>query len=57
MDYIDAATTGTLSPHTLPIVELKKMLSHIEETVPSTHIFQSHPRTLYTSTTIFIHMF
>ena len=32
MDYIDAATTGTLSPHILPIMDLKKMLSHVEET-------------------------
>ena len=36
MDYIDAATTGTLSPHILPIMDLKRMLSHIEETLPST---------------------
>ena len=36
MDYIDTATTGTLSPHILPIMALKKMLSHIEETLPST---------------------
>ena len=36
MDYIDAATTGTLSPHILPILYLKKMLAHIEETLPST---------------------
>ena len=36
MDYIDAATTGTLTPHILPIMDLKKMLSHIEETLPST---------------------
>ena len=36
MDYIDAPTTGTLSPHILPIMGLKKMLSHIEETLPST---------------------
>ena len=26
MDYIDAATTGALSPHILPIMDLKKML-------------------------------
>ena len=32
--YLDAATTGTLSPHILPITDLKKMLSHIEETLP-----------------------
>ena len=36
MDYINAATTGTLSPHVLPITDLKKMLSHIEETLPPT---------------------
>ena len=36
MDYIDAATTGTLSPHILPIMDFKKMLSYIEETLPST---------------------
>ena len=36
MDYIDAATTGTLSPHILPILDLKKMLSHKEETLLST---------------------
>ena len=36
MDYIDVAMTGTLSPHILPIMDLKKMLSHIEETLPYT---------------------
>ena len=36
MDYIDAATTGTLTPHILPIMDLKRMLSHIEETLLST---------------------
>ena len=36
MDYIDAATTGTLSPQVLPIMDLKKILSHIEETLPPT---------------------
>ena len=34
MDYIDAATSGTLSPHILPIMDLQKMLIHIEETLP-----------------------
>ena len=34
MDYIDATTTGRLSPHILPITDLKQMLSHIEETLP-----------------------
>ena len=36
MDYIDTATTGILSPHVLPVEDLKKMLIHIEETLPST---------------------
>ena len=35
MDYIDAATSGTLSPHILPVMDLQKMLLHIEETLPS----------------------
>ena len=36
MDYINAATTGKLSPHILLITDLKQMLSHIEETLPPT---------------------
>ena len=48
MDYIDAATTGTLSPYILPIVDLRRMLSHIEETLPSTlHIPVSSGDTLH----------
>ena len=35
MDYVDANTIGILSPHTLPITDLKKMLEHTEETLPS----------------------
>ena len=35
MDYIDAATTGILSPHVLPVEDLWKMLIHIEEALPS----------------------
>ena len=47
MDYIDATMTGTLSPHILPIMDLKKM-SHIEETLPSTlHLPVSSEDTLY----------
>ena len=48
MDYIDSATTGTLSPHILLIVDLKKMLSHIEETLPSAlHLPVSSEDTLH----------
>ena len=36
VNYVDAATTGILSPHVLPIEDLRKMLLHIEETLPST---------------------
>ena len=35
MDYINAATSGTLSLHILPVMDLQKMLLHIEETLPS----------------------
>ena len=48
MDYIDAPTTGTLSPHILPITDLKQMLSHIEETLPPTmHLQVSSEDTLH----------
>ena len=48
MDYIDAGTTGTLCPHILAIMDLKKMLAHIEETLPSTlHLPVSSEDTLH----------
>ena len=48
MDHVDAATTGTLSPHILPFTDLKQMLSHIEETLPSTmHLPISSEDTLH----------
>ena len=48
MDYIDAATTGTLSLYILPIMDLQRMLSHIEETLPSTlHLPVSSEDTLH----------
>ena len=48
MDYIDAATMGTLSPHILPIADLRQMLSHIEETLPNTlHLPVSSEDTLH----------
>ena len=34
MDYINAATSGTLSPHVLPVMDLQRMLSHIADTLP-----------------------
>ena len=36
MDYLNAATTGTPSPHILPIADFKQKLSHIEESLPTT---------------------
>ena len=34
MDYIDAATSGTLSPYVLPVMDLQRMLKHITDTLP-----------------------
>ena len=34
MDYIDAATSGTLPPHVLSVVDLQRMLTHIADTLP-----------------------
>ena len=58
-DYINAATTGILSPHILPIQDLRKMLKYIEDTLPSTmHLPISSEDTLpfyrYLSTHILI---
>ena len=36
MDYIDAATSGKLSPHVLPVADLQQMLTHIATTLPPT---------------------
>ena len=48
MDYVNAATTGTLSPHILPITDIKQMLSHIEEALPPTmHLPVSSVNTLH----------
>ena len=34
MDYIDVATSGTLSPHVLPVIDLQRMLLHIADSLP-----------------------
>ena len=34
--YINAATSGTLSPHVLRVIDLQKMLQHIADTLPPT---------------------
>ena len=36
MEYINTATSGILSPHVLPIMDLQKMLRHIADTLPPT---------------------
>ena len=36
MEYINAATSGTLPPHVLPVIDLQKMLQHIADTLPPT---------------------
>ena len=34
MDYIDVATARIISPHVLPVEDLRRMLLQIEETLP-----------------------
>ena len=34
MDYTNAATSGILSPHVLPVMDLQRMLKHIANTLP-----------------------
>ena len=36
MDYINAANSGILSPHVLPVADLQKMLQHSADTLPPT---------------------
>ena len=48
MNYINGATSGTLSPHILPVMNLQKMLIHIEETLlPTLHLPVSSDNTLH----------
>ena len=48
MDYVDPATSGTLSPHVLPVADLQKMLQHIADTLPPTlHLRISPEDTLH----------
>ena len=50
MDYIDAATSGTLSPHVLPVIDLQRMLQHIADTIPLTLHLPINQKILYIST-------
>ena len=36
MEYVNAATSGTLLPHILPVIDLQKMLQRIADTLPPT---------------------
>ena len=36
MEYINAATSGTLLPYVLPLIDLQKMFQHIADTLPPT---------------------
>ena len=48
MDSIDAATTGRLSPHLLPVEDIWKICIHIKEALPSTmHLPVSSKDTLH----------
>ena len=48
MECIIAATSGILSPHVLPIMDLQKVLCHIADTLPPTlHLFISPEDTLH----------
>ena len=57
MDYTDAATNGILSSHVLPVEELRKMLIHIEEALPSTmHLPVSSEDTIHFYRYLCIHI-
>ena len=57
MDYVNAATARTLSPHTLPTTDLKQMLSHIEDTLPPTmHLPLSSEDTLHFYRYLHVHV-
>ena len=58
MDYINTATLGTLSLHILPVMDLQKMLLHIEETLPSMlHLPVSSDDTLHFYRYLHTHVF
>ena len=48
MEYIHAATSGTLSPHVLPVTDLQRILQHIADTLtPTLHLPISPEDTLH----------
>ena len=50
MEYINATTSETLSPHVSPITDLQKMLQHIADTLPPTLHLPISSEELYIST-------
>ena len=36
MECINAVTSGILSPHVLPVIDLQRVLQHIADTLPPT---------------------
>ena len=56
MDYIDAATSGMLLPHVLPVADLREMLQHIVDTFPLLYTYQYHQWTPCISTGTYVHM-
>ena len=57
MEYTYVATSGTLSPHILPIVDLQKMLLHISDTLPPNCAYLSHQVIPCIFTHIYTHTF
>ena len=48
MEYINATTSGILSPHVLPVMDLQKMPQHIADTLtPTLHLPISAEDTLH----------
>ena len=57
MEYINAATSGTLLPHVLPVIDLQKMLQHIADTLfPTLHLPISPEDTLHFSRYLCTHI-
>ena len=57
MEYIDNATSGILSPHVLPVVDLQKMLQHIGDTLlPTLHLPISPEDTLHFYRYLYTHV-
>ena len=58
MEYIDAATSGTLLPHVLPVTDLQKILQYIAYTLPPTlHLPFSPEDTLHFYRYLHTHVF